>query len=72
MEFLSNSNRNSSVTRQKSESQNGCFKKKSTSNFPKNEHFLPSDTLLHVRGLGAGGGWGWGGGGGGVRNVRFS
>ena len=34
----------SSVIRQKEESQNGCFKKQSTPNFPKNEHFLPSDT----------------------------
>ena len=28
----------------KCESQNGCFKEKSTSNFLKNEHFLPPDT----------------------------
>ena len=28
----------------KYESQNGCFKEKSTSNFLKNEHFLPPDT----------------------------
>ena len=33
-----------SVIRQKGESQNGCFKKKSTSNFPKNEHFSYSGT----------------------------
>ena len=29
------------VIRQKGESQNGCFKKTSMPNFPKNEHFLP-------------------------------
>ena len=30
-------------------SQNGCFnKKQSTSNFPKNEHFLPPDTHTYV------------------------
>ena len=40
---------NLSVIRQKGESQNGCFKKKqSTPNFPKNEHFLPSDTHTYV------------------------
>ena len=33
--------RNSLVIRRKSESQNGCFKKQSTPNFPNNEHFLP-------------------------------
>ena len=33
--------RNSSVIRQKIESQNGCYLKQSLSNFPKNEHFLP-------------------------------
>ena len=33
-----------SVIRQKGESQNGCFKKQSTPNFPKNEHYLPTDT----------------------------
>ena len=38
----------SSVIRQKGESQNGCFKKKSTSNFPKNEHFLPLDWHMYV------------------------
>ena len=33
---------------QKGESQNGCFKKKSTQSFPKNEHFLPPDTHTYV------------------------
>ena len=33
----------SSVIRQQCKSQNGCFKKQSTPNFPKNEHFLPPD-----------------------------
>ena len=33
----------SSVIWQKGESQNGCFKKTSAPNFPKNEHFLPTD-----------------------------
>ena len=37
----------SSVIRQKGESQNGCFKKKSTPNFPKNEH-LPPDTHTYL------------------------
>ena len=35
---------NSSVIRQNSESQNGCFKKSKHANFSKNEHFLPLDT----------------------------
>ena len=35
---------------QKGESQNGCFKKNKTPNFPENERFLPSDThILCVR-----------------------
>ena len=39
----------SSVIRQKGESQNGCFKKKkSTPNFPKNEHFLVPDPHTYV------------------------
>ena len=33
-----------SVIREKGESQNVCFKKQSTPNFPKNEHFLPPAT----------------------------
>ena len=33
----------SSIISQKGESQNGCFKKKSKSHFPKNELFLPPD-----------------------------
>ena len=37
----------SSVIRQKGETQTGDSRKESTSNFPKNEHFLPPDT--HVR-----------------------
>ena len=37
----------SSVIRQKGESQNGCFKKQSTPDFPKNVHFLPTGT--HTR-----------------------
>ena len=36
------------VIKQKVESQNGRFKKISTSNFPKNEHFLPLDTHTYV------------------------
>ena len=39
----------SSVIRQKGESQNGCFKKKSTPNFPKKQHFLPPDTRKYVK-----------------------
>ena len=38
---------NSSVTKQ-GESQNRCFKKKSTPNFPKNDHFLPPDAHTYV------------------------
>ena len=38
----------SSVIRQKGESQNGVSRKQSTSNFPKNEHFLPPDTHTYV------------------------
>ena len=34
----------SSVIRRKGKYQNGCFKKQSTTNFPKNENFLPPDT----------------------------
>ena len=37
-----------SAIRQKGESQNGCYKKKSTLNTLKNEHFLPPDTNTHV------------------------
>ena len=51
----------SSVTRQKGESQNRCFKKTKQAKFSKNEHLLPPDTYtyvrVHIRG---------------VRNVRFS
>ena len=51
----------SSVTRQKGESQNRCFKKTKQAKFSKNEHLLPSDTYtylrVHIRE---------------VRNVRFS
>ena len=39
----------SSAIRQKGESQNGFSRKQSTSNFLKNEHFLPPDTLTYVR-----------------------
>ena len=39
---------NSSVIRQKGESQNRCFKKKSSPKFPKSEHFLPCDTHTYV------------------------
>ena len=39
----------SSVIERKGESQNGCFKKTTTPNFPKNEHFLPPDTPTYVR-----------------------
>ena len=52
----------SSVIRRKGKYQNGCFKKQSTTNFPKNEHFLPPDTHTYMC-VSAGGG--------GVRNVRF-
>ena len=38
----------STVIRQKSKSQNRCFIKQSTSNFPKDEHFLPPDTRRYV------------------------
>ena len=37
-----------SVTRQKGESQNGCFKKTKNINFPKNEHFLSPDMHMQV------------------------
>ena len=37
---------NSSVIRQKGESQNACLKKQSTPNFPINKHFLPLDTHI--------------------------
>ena len=36
------------VIKQKGESQNRCFKKISTPNFPKNEHFLPLDRHTYV------------------------
>ena len=39
---------NTSVIRQKGESQNRCFKKISTPNFPINEHFLLPDTHTYV------------------------
>ena len=38
-------NLSSSVIMQKSESQNGCYKK-NTQSFPKNEYFLPPDTHM--------------------------
>ena len=38
----------SSVITQKGKSQNGCFKKKSTPNFPKNKHFLPPDKHTYM------------------------
>ena len=41
-------NFSSLVIRQKGESQNGCFKKKSVPNFSKNEYFLPPDTHAYV------------------------
>ena len=40
--------KNSLVIRQKCESQNECFKKTKHVNFPKNEHFLPSNTHTAV------------------------
>ena len=40
----------SPVIRQKGESQNGCYKKKSsTTSFPKNEQFLPPDTHTCIK-----------------------
>ena len=39
----------SSAIRQNGESQNGFSRKKSTSNFLKNEYFLPPDTHTYVR-----------------------
>ena len=41
--------KDSSVIRQKSESQKCSYKKQSTPNFPKNKHFLPPDTYLGVK-----------------------
>ena len=41
-------NEKSSEIRQKDESQNGGDKKQSTTNFPKNERFLPSDTHTYL------------------------
>ena len=45
--YVQQKNDNSSVIRQKGESQNGCFKKtkhENKTNFPKKKHFLPPDT----------------------------
>ena len=39
---------NSSLIRQECESQNRCYKKKKQAKFPKNEHFLPPDTVTCV------------------------
>ena len=39
---------NLSVIRQKGQSHNGYYKKKSTSNFPENKHILPPDTHTNV------------------------
>ena len=36
------------MIKQKCESQNGCFKEKSTPNFRKNKHFLPRHTHTYV------------------------
>ena len=47
----------SSVIRRKGKYQNGCFKKQCTTNFPKNEHFLPPDTHTYMC-VSAGGGRG--------------
>ena len=44
-----------SVISQKDESQNGCFKKQSTPNFPKKKYFLLLDTHMYQ----------------GVRNICF-
>ena len=46
--FHSLNHKNSSVKRQKGESQNGVSRKQSTSKFPKNEHFLLPDTHTYV------------------------
>ena len=42
-------NRTSSVIRQKGESKTGVSREQSTSNFLKNEHFLPPDTHTYAR-----------------------
>ena len=39
---------NTSVIRQKGKSQNGVTRTQNTVNFPKNEHFLPPDTHMHL------------------------
>ena len=54
-------NRTSSVIRQKGESKTGVSREQSTSNFLKNEHFLPPDTHTYARTCAYQG----------VRNVRF-
>ena len=46
--FHSLNHKNSSVKRQKGESQNGVSRKQSTSKFPNNEHFLLPDTHTYV------------------------
>ena len=43
-----NNRNNSSVIKQKGESQNGCYKKIKHSKFHKNEHFLPPDMHTHT------------------------
>ena len=43
-----NNRNNSSVIKQKGESQNGCYKKIKHTKFHKNEHFLPPDTHAHT------------------------
>ena len=48
------------VIRQKSKSQKGVSRKENTSNFLKNENFLPPDTHMYTRAYQ------------GVKNVRFS
>ena len=40
---------NTSVIRQKGKSQNGVTRTQNTVNFPKNKHFLPPDTHMHLR-----------------------
>ena len=46
--FQNYSKCSTAVIRQKGESQTGVLRKQSTSNFPKNEHFLPSDMYTYV------------------------
>ena len=47
MEWVDSDN-NLSVVRQKDKAQDGITRKRSTPNFPENEHFLPPDANTYV------------------------